>query len=39
VIKKLKEVDLGNAKKTFDDMTKNMGDGKKHVDNLFKLFQ
>ena len=42
-IKKLKEVDTDEIKRKVDDFSKdfgkNMDEGKKHVENLFKLFQ
>lgn len=39
MFKKLKDVDIGKAKKQIDEFTGQLGDAKKHADTLFKLFQ
>lgn len=38
VIKKLKDIDTGEAMNKFKDLTNNLEDAKKHASNVFKLF-
>ena len=38
-IKKLKDIDVNEGINKLRDLTENLGDAKKHAENMFKLFQ